>query len=69
MHPETVIALMRVSDLNRQLSHPMTVHRHEANRLRWQAGRGRRIGLARTVVRAVRTAVSGDRIGRTEPAT
>ena len=51
MHPETVIAVMRVSDLNRQLSHPMTVHRQEANRLRRQAGRGRRIRLARTVGR------------------
>ena len=46
MNPETILAMAQISDLRRELSHPMTGHRLESNRLRRQANRARRIGLA-----------------------
>ena len=69
MNPDTVLAMARISELNRQRSDPMTGFRHEANSLRRQARRDRRISLAGRVGAAFRTAVSGHRMRKVEPAT
>jgi hypothetical protein len=68
MHPETVFAIARISDMKRELSHPMTGHRYEANSQRRAANRAPWIVWAGGVGRAPRSVVSGHRIGRAEQA-
>ena len=68
MHPETVIAFARMSEINRQRFDPMVNHRHEAGRLHTAAQRARRRAFVARVGRAVRTTVRGQRIGRTTAA-
>ena len=64
MHPETVIALARMSEINRRLSDPLTTHRHQANRLHTAAQRARRRAFVARVRRVVETAARGQRLGR-----
>jgi len=63
MHPETVIALARMSEINRRLSDPMTSRRYEASRRHNEAQRARRRALVAHVRRAVHTAARGRRVG------
>jgi len=63
MHPETVIALARLSEINRRLSDPMANHRLEASGPRTAAQRARRRAFVARVRRAVHTAARGRRVG------
>jgi hypothetical protein len=65
-----MIDVTRFSEINRQLSDPMTNHRYEAGRLHSAAQRARRRARRRAfVVRVGRTVtIRGHRIGRTAAA-
>lgn len=63
MHPETVIALAHISEINRRLADPMTSRRLEASTLYNSAQRARRRAYLAQVRRAVQTAARGRRIG------
>ena len=64
MYPETVIALARMSEINRRLSDPVKTHRYQANRLHTAAQRARRRAFVARVRRVVETVPRGQRIGR-----
>jgi hypothetical protein len=68
MFPETVFAMLRISEMNRERSHPMTMHRHEATKKRYAAGRVQRRDAVNRIGRAFRTVLGGQRIRRTAPA-
>ena len=62
MLPETMMALARMSEMNRRLFDPMTTHRDEASRLQTAAQRARRRAVVAHVRRAVHTAARGRRV-------
>jgi hypothetical protein len=65
MHPETIIALARISELKRELSQPMLQHQYVAIQRRIAAGRARRRAAVNNVRRAIRMVAGGVRTGRT----
>ncbi len=68
MFPDTLLAIARISEINRELSQPMTTHRREAARQHSAAQRARRYEKVTRLGRAVSFAVRGQRIGRTATA-
>jgi predicted Zn-dependent protease len=64
MNPETMFALARISELKRELSHPMLQHRYVVNQGRIAARRARRRAAINHVGRAIRLVVPGVRTGR-----
>ena len=64
MYPETMFAVARIAEMNRELSAPMLLRRHEANERRAEARRTRRRRLVARARRVVRTPAIG-RPGRT----
>ena len=62
MLPETMMALARMSEMNRRLFDPTTTHRDEASRLQTAAQRARRRAVVAHVHRAVHTAARGRRV-------
>jgi hypothetical protein len=65
MHPETIFALARISELKRELSQPMLQHQYVAIQRRIAAGRARRRAAVNHVRRAIRMVAGGVRTGRT----
>lgn len=63
MHPETVIALARMSEINRRLPDSIQSRRYEANKLHIAAQRARRRALVAHVRKAVHDAARGRRVG------
>jgi hypothetical protein len=60
MYPETMFAVARITELNRELSAPMLLRRHEANLQRAEVRRARR----RRLVARARRVLWSQAIGR-----
>ena len=61
MYPETMFAAARIAEMNRELSAPMLLRRHEANERRAEARRSRRRRLIARARRLLRTQAIGRR--------
>jgi hypothetical protein len=57
--------LARISEVKRELSHPLLQHQHFASQRRIAAGRARRRAAVNHVRRAIRMVAGGVRTGRT----
>ena len=65
MNQEAMLALARISELQREISHPMLHHRYVADQRRIAAGRAKRRAAVNNVGRAIRMVVRGVRPGGT----
>ncbi len=61
MYPATILAMARISEMNRELSAPVLLRRHQANQRRAEVRRAARHMLVARTRRVVSTRVIGRR--------